>query len=121
MQPVVSGRYLGALPLGMGDTAARHHKVDISGPDGLAATHRVPMQYLTLEQIGYRGEADVRMRQHVDALARREVRRSHFIKKDPGPDHFSLCGWQQTADRKTSQIGYPGAQDRLNSAARRIG
>src|SRR5215510_4028575 len=65
---------LARLTLGMHDAAARPHQKD-----------------LALEQVGYRGEADMGMRSHIDTLADQEFCRSHLIEENEGSHHLLLC------------------------------
>src|SRR6185437_567238 len=67
--------------LGMSDPAARRHPVDVTGPDRLVRAQAVAMHDLTLEEIRDRGQADVRMRPHVDAAPRRKIGRSHVVEE----------------------------------------
>ena len=41
-----------------------------------------------LKQIGYRGQADMRMRAHIDALIGEKFSRTHLIEKDERADHL---------------------------------
>src|SRR5690606_27012596 len=120
VQPVFCRRDLRAFPLGMGDSPASYHQVDITGPDGLVTAHRIPVQYLALEEVGHGGNTDVWMRTNVDAFARGKIRRPHVIKEDPGADHSLLRRWQQTPHREPAKIRDPGAQDLLDGAAWRF-
>ena len=56
----------------MDDASACGHPVDVAGTDGLNHAQTVTVHQFALEQIGDRGQPDMRMRPHVDALPRRE-------------------------------------------------
>ncbi len=62
------------------------------------------MKDLALEEIGERGEADVRVRAHVDALARRKVGRPHGVEEDEGAHFPPLGDRQDAAHGKTAQV-----------------
>src|SRR3546814_7360688 len=55
--------------LGMGDTPARGHPVDLARPDRLLGADAVAMHDLAIEQVGDRRQADMRMRTDI-GLAR---------------------------------------------------
>ena len=59
------------------------------------------------DQIGHRGEPDVRMRAHVDALAEQELRRAHLVEEDERADHLPLCRRQRPAHLETAEIAGP--------------
>jgi hypothetical protein len=48
------------------------------------------MHDLAFEQIRDRGEPYVRMRAHVDAMARRKYRGTHVVQEHEWPDHAPL-------------------------------
>ena len=57
-----------------------------AGPDRDARSPRLSRWMMSpVEQVGDGGEADVRMRAHVDALAGHELGRAHWSKKMNGP------------------------------------
>ena len=82
---------LAGLALGMHDAAPGRHQIDLARTDGERRAQAVAMEHLALEQVGDRGEADVRMRPHVDALADQELGRPHLVEEDEGPDHLLLA------------------------------
>src|SRR3546814_10018608 len=55
--------------LGMGDTPARGHPVDLARPDRLLGADAVAMHDLAIEQVGDRRQTDMRMRTDI-GLAR---------------------------------------------------
>lgn len=89
---------------GMGDAAARGHPVHVAGPDYLLAAQAVPVHDLALEQIGHGGQADMRMRAHVDAVARCHRHRPHMIEEDERPYGLGRGGWQQAADGDIAEV-----------------
>ena len=93
--------------LGMGDTAACSHPVDRAGPDRLQRAETVAVDDLAPDQVGHRGEPDVRMRPHVDALAEQELRRPHLIEKDERPDHLPARRGQRPAHFEAAEIARP--------------
>ena len=72
--------------LGMHDAATRHHPVYVAGRNALHAAETVAMQDAAFEQVRDGRKPDMRMRTHVDAASRREIRRPHVIEKDERPD-----------------------------------
>ena len=100
--------------LGMGDTAACSHPVDRAGPDRLQRAETVAVDDLAPDQVGHRGEPDVRMRPHVDALAEQELRRPHLIEKDERPDHLPARRWQRPAHFEAAEIARPRHDDHLD-------
>src|SRR5688572_6066285 len=52
--------------LGMRDAAAGGHQIHLAGPDRLLGADAVAVHDLAVEEVGERGEPDVRMRAHVD-------------------------------------------------------
>src|SRR5207302_1445586 len=76
MHPAAAGDVLRIGALGMNDPAPRRHPVHLAGADRLARTEAVPMHDFTGEKVGYRGETDVRMWAHGDALAGCKIGRS---------------------------------------------
>ena len=57
-----------------------------------------------LEQVGYGGKTDVRMRTHVDPCSRRELSRCHLIEEDERPHVSPLHRRQHTPDFKPSNV-----------------
>ena len=56
------------------------------------------MHHRALEQIGDRGQPDVRMRPHVVLVARRLGGRAEVVEEDEGPHGTALRGRQQAPD-----------------------
>ena len=98
-----------ARALGMCDAAPGDHPVDLAGQDELVRAQTVAMLELAAIEIGDGGEADVRMRPHVDALAGEKLGRSHLIEEDEGPDHLPARRRQRAAHREAAEVA--GARD----------
>ncbi len=62
------------------------------------------MQDFAFEQIGDRRQADVRMRAHVDAGPRREIRGTHVIEKDERADHAVRHPGEHPPHRKPAEV-----------------
>ncbi|MNT44071.1 hypothetical protein D3C72_1805760 [compost metagenome] len=60
----------------------------------------VAMDHGAFVQVGDRGQADVRMRTHVDARAHVEVGGPHMIQEDKRADGAALRGRDRAQDRK---------------------
>src|SRR5690554_7050395 len=88
MQCVVSCRNLWAFPLRMYNTMPGHHQVDVARSDRLQSSEGIAVQNFALEQIGDGSNANMGVREHVDATPGRELCRAHVIKENPGPDHL---------------------------------
>jgi hypothetical protein len=58
------------------------------------------MDDAALEEIGDGGEADMRMRAHVEAAAGRQLDRPELIEEDEGADHAPLRHWQHAPHRE---------------------
>src|SRR5690606_34968616 len=82
------------------------HPVDLAGMDRLLGADAVPVHDLAFEQVGDRGQPDVRMRTHVDTArqARFELYRAHVVEKDEGTHHAPLHEWQHTPDFKAAEV-----------------
>src|SRR5437764_8025279 len=100
----------------MRDTASRGHPIDLARPDRLHRAERVAMQYLAFEEIGHGGEADMRMRPHVDAGAGIEHGGSHLVEEDEGTDHPPLDRRQHPFYREPAEITAVRNDDRFERA-----
>ena len=90
----------------MHDAVAGGHQIDGTGLDPLHGAEAVAVVHGAAEQIGDRGQADMRVRADVAiAAAGLERRRAHMIKKDKGADALPAGGGQQPAHRKTDVAG----------------
>ena len=72
--------------LGVRDTVAGGHQVQLAGPDHLLRTEAVAVEDLTVEQPRHRLQPDVGMRSDVDAVLLGDQRRSHVIEEAPRAD-----------------------------------
>src|SRR5207237_5051233 len=70
--------------LRMHNAAPGGHPIDVARADRLHRAEAIAMQDLALEEIRHRGEADVGMRPHVEALARRERHGAHLVEEHEG-------------------------------------
>ena len=95
---------LARLALGMHDAAPRRHQVDLARPDRRYRAQAVAVPHLALEQEGHRGEPDVRVRAHVDAIADQELRGPHLVEEDERPDHLLLRRRQRAAHLEGAKI-----------------
>ena len=79
------------------------------GRDGDLGAHAVAVGDLAVEQIGDGGEADVRVRAHVDAArdAGRELDRPHVVEEHERPDHPVLREGQHPPHLEPAQIAAP--------------
>ncbi len=87
--------------LGMGDAAAGGHQVHGAGLDFLNVALAVAVQDAAVEQIGDGGQANMRMRADVHALAGEELHRAEMVEEDEGADHLPLAMRQRAADLKS--------------------
>jgi hypothetical protein len=55
---------------------------------------------LAVEQVGDRGQSDMRVRTHVQAAAGAQYRRPHLIEENKRPDRAALAAGQGTAHMK---------------------
>ncbi len=90
--------------LGVDDTAASGHQVDRAGPYDLLRVQAVAVHDLAAEQVGDRGQADVGVRAHVQALPGLEMTQTHLIEEHEGPDGSSLPGWQYAAHLEAADV-----------------
>ena len=113
MQGVPGGARLCPGAFAVGDAASGDHDIDRAGSQGLVHAQRVGMVHLAFEQIGQGGQADMRVRAHIHAIAGREGRRAHFIEEDERPDPAALGRRQDAGDGKSAQILAPPRQDEI--------
>jgi hypothetical protein len=73
------------------------------------------MQDFAFEQVGHGGEADMRMRAHIQARSGMQHRRPHLVEKDERTDHAPLGRWQGAPDLKAADIVGPRHDDRFDS------
>ena len=108
---------VGGRALGMGDAAAGGHQVQRAGRDGDLRAQAVAVHDLALEQVGRGGEADMRVRADVDALADDEVGRAHLVPEDEGADHLPPRRGQGAADLEPAEVAGAGDDDGLDGVA----
>ncbi len=75
------GAQLVGRALGVGDAAAGRHPVHLARTDGHDAAEAVAMQDRALEQVAHGGQADVRVRPHVQALAGAQAHRAELVEE----------------------------------------
>ncbi len=106
--------HLGRRALGVDDAVAGRHPVDVAGDDGLHAAQAVAVDHAAVEQVGHGGQADMRMRTHVDALAGGEIDRPHVIEEDERPDRLPRGRRQHALDREAAQVAHVRPDDVLD-------
>ena len=84
--------------LGVGDAAAGGHPVDVAGPDHLVGAQGVAVADRPVPEEGHRGQADVRMRTHVQATAGLEYHWPHVVDEHERADAARLQGGDGAAD-----------------------
>src|SRR5262245_34098078 len=103
--------------LGMHDAASGGHPVDLAGLDRHGGAEAVTVHDLAIEEIGYGGEADMRVWANVETIARVEFRRSKMIEKDKWPNHAGPSGRQCTTDREVAEVHCARHDDLGNGVA----
>ena len=88
--------------LGMGDAAAGGHPVDVAGADDLFGAEGVAVVDRAAPQEGDRGQADVRMRAHVQATAGLEHHRAEMVDEHEGADAARLQGGDRASHHETA-------------------
>src|ERR1700730_16537442 len=81
----------------MDNAAAGGHPVHRPGPDRLRVAQAVAVQDFTVEQIGDRGEADMRVRPHVETPACWQHYGTHLVKEHERPHRPALRRRQRSA------------------------
>jgi hypothetical protein len=79
----------------MHDAPPGGHPVDRPGLDPPLRTEAVPVKHSALEQVGHRGQVDVRVWPHVESLPRQQLVRPEVVEEDERAHHPPLCGRQQ--------------------------
>ncbi len=107
MQKLTLGLYLLANFFGMHDTPTGGHPVHCPRANRLDKTEAVTVQYLSVEKIGNRCEAYVRVGTNIHPGARRKMRGAHVIEKYKRPDTLALAVRKRSRHREFAQIlGY---------------
>src|SRR5687767_12103561 len=102
----------------MGNAATGDHPVDLVGLDGLLHADAVAMHDLAGEQVGHRGETDVRVWADVDGF-RNPGRESHWadmVEENERADHVPARVRQHASDFEPAQVAAPLVDD-LHAAA----
>ena len=97
----LAGAQLGRGAFRMDNAAAGGHPVHRPRPDRLRIAQAVAVQDFSIEQIGDRGEADMRVRPHVETPACGQGYGTHLIKEHERPHHSALRRWQRSAHFET--------------------
>ncbi len=107
----VAGGALGRRgAFGMDDAAPGGHPVHRAGPDRLIAAQAVAVVQRAVEQPGDGGEADMRVRAHVHALAGRQFGRAQMVEEHEGADIAALGGTAAGGGRRTRPDRAGGAR-----------
>ena len=114
VQPRGAGALRLAAALGMDDAAPGGHEVDGAGADVLHHPQAVAVHQRAVEEVGDGRQADVRMRAHVDALARRQFRRTELVEKDEGSDHAPLGIGQNAFHAETAEVARARLYHQIN-------
>ena len=91
------------------------HPVHAAGLDALHGAGRVAMDHRAVEQVGHRGQADVRVRRHVDADARRQLLGPDEVGEDERADHPPGVERQQPVDLAGADAALARGDDPLDA------
>ena len=76
------------------------------------------MHDLSLEEIGHRGEPDVRVRTHVEPFSGLERDRTHLVEEHERADGALLRRWQRTAHLEAvAEVADAGNKQRFEHAS----
>ena len=103
-QPVRGLLDFAALALRVHDATSGRHQVHLARHDRRRGAEAVAMPHFALEQIGDRGEPDMRVRPHVDAVTDQEFGRPHLVEENERADHLFLCRRQRAAHFEAAEI-----------------
>ena len=103
-------------PLGVDDAGAGRHPVDLARPDGLDVAGTVAVNDFTLEQVGERRQADVRVRPHVLRLSGAEHHRSDLVEEDERPNHAPQRRGQGAPHLEATDVAHVGQNDVVEAA-----
>ena len=103
-----------ARPFGVRNAASGHHPVHGTRQDHLVGAEAVAVLEFATVEIGDRGEADVGMRAHVNALAGHELGRARLVEEDEGADHLPLGCRQCAAHFEAAEVTCTRDDQRLN-------
>ena len=83
--------------LGVHDAATRGHPVHFARSDRNRGAQAVTVHDFAVKQVGYGGKSDVRMRPHVETIARAKFSRPEMIEKDEWPHHGGTIACRSNA------------------------
>src|SRR6516165_7694856 len=102
----------------MDDAAARRHPIYRAGADRHGAAETVAVDDFAVEQISNGGEADMRMRPYIDALAGAENRGPEMIEKNKRANHARARRGQRPPNLQSAEIDGARHDDVRNCIAR---
>ena len=88
----------------MDDSGAGGHQIDRAWPDHLVGADAVAVADRAVEQIGDRGEVDVRVRANVHAAAGGQSRRAELVDEDERADHRSFERRENAVDLEIAEV-----------------
>jgi len=88
------------------DPAAGRHPVHVARHDLLPEAETVVMHQRAVEQIGDGRETDMRMRQHVDASARRQHGGAHLVEEDERADEARGTRGQHATHDEVADVAF---------------
>ena len=104
--------------LRMSDTTPRRHEVHCARHDLLDVTFAVPMQDASIEQVGDRSEADVRMRPHIQAVPGNELHGAEMVEEDERANHLALAVRQRPPHLEpVTEVARSGHENQLQRLA----
>ena len=112
VQCIAGCAFRGRRTLGMYDAAASRHPVHVAGTDRLHVAKTIAVLHRAAEQIGYGRQADERMRTHVNATPRCELRRAHMVEKHERTDMARTQLRQQPAHLEAAEVVDFGVENR---------
>ena len=99
----------------MNDASPGRHQIDLTRANRLHITFAVAVDDLAIDQVGQRGEADVRMRTRIQAFSGTEGDRTEAVEEDERTYHPALRGGQRPPHLKAiAQISDVRKQDLLD-------
>ena len=88
----------------MHDASTGRHPIHIARMNLADIAQTVAVFERAVEQIGDSGQRDMRVGPHVDAGARRELRRPQMIEKNKRPHHLSSGKGQHPPHHEAAQV-----------------
>src|SRR4029077_10134843 len=92
---------------GVHDAAPRRHPIDLTRTDRRHDAKAVAVHDLAVEHIGHRRKPDMRVRPHIEALARLKFRRPEMIEEDERAEHARRRRRQRAAHREIAEVYRP--------------